>query len=457
MPRPIHRAGQAGLSLIELMIAMVLGLLVAAGIISVFISTSSSNKVQTQLATLQETGRFVVSRMSSDLRMANGQYCTNTGGVATPIATSGGTYLDGLRAPTVYAKNLTGAMYDVTTPMGGSSGGNTYPSAPSNLYAFPSFLSMRGYDCTTTACTPIDPSSALSAIPPMGTSLGDRVPGTAVLTVRYLNPSRGWAIGRTGYSYITPATAGSASSVSSITIAPDTSVGEPPASDFKSGDLAMLADCSNAQIFAVDDSSGTLSPNTSKNNGTPSLQQPSSAPRLFDFNRDFETVTYYVKLVSLNNNGAAPFTGALVRRVNGDDTAHGGSEDVIAQGVERLDFKYGVEDASGMTSLLTAAQVDSGAVACPQAAPDPLSTTSDPGCLWRAVKSIEMNILVDGQQPLYTLTNSDMSYAYTVDGSDTPTPPTDSSHTIKPTAQGFVNQLLRRQFSVLISVRNYNP
>jgi Tfp pilus assembly protein PilW len=456
MPRSIRRAAEAGLSLIELMIAMVLGLLVAAGIISVFISTSSSNRVQTQLATLQETGRFAITRISDDLRMANGQYCTNSGGIATPIATSGGTYLDGLRAPTVYAKNLTGGMFDVTTLMGSSSGGNTYPAAPTgSSYTFPSFLSMRGYDCTATTCTPIDPHGTLSAIPPMGTALGDRVPGTAVLTVRYVNPARGWSVGRPGYSYITPATAGSASSVSSITITPDTAIGEPPASDFQSGDLAMLADCSNAQIFAVDNASGTLSPDAAKNNGTITLQQPSSAPRLFDFNRDFQTVTYYVKLVSLNNNGAAPYTGELVRRVNGDDLTHGGSEDPIVQGVERLDFKYGVEDANGMTAFLSASDIDSGKVTCPPSAPSPLG--SDPGCLWRAVKSIEVSILVDGQQPLYTLTNSDMSYVYTVDGSNTPAAPSDASHTIKPTDQDFVNQLLRRQFTALVSLRNFNP
>lgn len=448
-----RRTAQAGLSLIELMIAMVLGLLVAAGIISVFISTSSSNRVQTQLATLQETGRFAINRMGDDLRMANGQYCNNSGGIATPIATSGGTYIDGLRAPTVFAKSLTG-MFDLTTPMGGSNGGNAYPAAPSSSYALPSFLSMRGYDCTTTTCTPSNPSDTIS-IPPIGTVLGKRVPGTAVLTVRYINPTSGWSIGHPGYSYITPAAAGSASPISSITITPDTAVGEPPASNFKNGDLAMLADCSNAQIFAVTNASGTLSPNAASNNGTIIQQQPSSAPRLFDFNRDFQTVTYYVKLVSLNNNGAAPYTGALVRRVNGGNTSYGGSEDILVEGVERLNFKYGVEDANGMTSFLTAAQVDSGAVACPPAAPNTLS--SDPGCLWRAVKSIEISILVDGQQPLYTLTNTDMSYAYTVDGSNTPAPPTDASHTIKPASQGFVNQLLRRQFTALVSLRNFNP
>lgn len=434
---------------------MVLGLLVAAGIISVFISTSSSNRVQTQLASLQETGRFAISRLNGDLRMANGQYCTNSGGIATPIAASSGTYLDGLRAPTVYAKNLTGGMYDVTTPMGSSNGGNTYPGVPGTPYTFPSFLSMRGYDCTTTTCTPIDPNSIISGIPPMGTALNDRVPGTAVLTVRYINPSRGWTIGRPGYSTISVAGSSSSATVSSITITPDTAIGEPPASDFKSGDLAMLADCSNAQIFSADDAGGVISVDTANNNGTPTLQQPSSAPKLFDFTRDFQTVTYYVKLVSINNNGTAPYTGALVRRVNGGVDNPGGSEDEIARGIERLDFKYGVEDGNGMTSFLTAAQVDSGAVSCPPSAPDPLG--SDPGCLWRAVKSIEVSILVDGQQPLYTLTNNDMSYVYTVDGSNTPAAPSDASHTIKPTEQGFVDQLLRRQFTALVSLRNFNP
>jgi type IV pilus assembly protein PilW len=54
----IHRPGfarrrMAGLSLIEMMIALVMALIVAAGIITVFASTSSSNKVQQQIAALQ--------------------------------------------------------------------------------------------------------------------------------------------------------------------------------------------------------------------------------------------------------------------------------------------------------------------------------------------------------------------------------------------------------------------
>jgi type II secretory pathway component PulJ len=59
-----HGHRHKGITLVELMIAMVLGLLVAAGIITVLISTSNSNKAQMQLARLQEEGRFAHGQWS---------------------------------------------------------------------------------------------------------------------------------------------------------------------------------------------------------------------------------------------------------------------------------------------------------------------------------------------------------------------------------------------------------
>jgi type IV pilus assembly protein PilW len=440
---------QAGFTLIELMVAMVLGLLVAAGIITVFISTSSSNQAQNQLARLQEEGRFAITRLDGDLRMANGQYCSNSGGTAK--MQSNGVYLDGLRAPTVYASNLNAALADLSTPMGTS----PYPADPGAKYTFPSFLAMRGYDCTASTCTPANPSTAIAAttIPAMGALYGNRVKGADVLTVRYVNPLRGWAID--GGTFITA----SGNSLSSITVVPNTAIGEPPITDFISGDLAMLADCSNAQIFVADNASGVIGPRTASNHGTPSPQAPTSAPRLFDLNRDFQTVTYYLEVVSVNNNSAAPFTGALMRRVNGGtaNANHGGSEDELVRGIERLDFKYAVEDANGNTSFLTAAQVDNnngGTLTCPPAAPNPLG--SDPGCLWRAIKSIEVSVLMDGQVPLYTLAANELMYAYSPDTS-TPGMKAPDSHAITPVSQGFVNPMLRREFTALVSVRNFNP
>jgi len=453
----IHLRRQHGFTLIELMVAMVLGLLVAAGIVTVFASTSSSNKAQTQLARLQEEGRFAIARLSTDLRMANGQYCTNTGGVAKPG--SGGTYLDHLRTPKVYAKNLigsagavSGALGDVTTAWGATSA-VTYPGAPTTSYSMPSFLFMRGYDCTLTACTPVDPNTSIATIPAMGKTLGKRVLGSDVITVRYVNPSSGWAIGGAGNSTI--ATSSSVASITSITLVQGS--GEPPLTNFANGDLAMLADCSNAQIFAATYASATgiLTPDATKNftDSSPAAQQPESAPRLFNVNRDFQTVTYYLKVVSVNNNNAAPFTGALMRRVNGGaaNAGHGGSEDELVRGIERMDFRYAVQDSAGNTSLLRANDVDA-STSCP---PSELSAVTSVGCLWRGIKSIEVSILMDGQVPLYTLADNDMFYSYSADTNPGLLAP--SGHAIKPSDQGFPDQMLRREFNALIAVRNYNP
>ena len=46
IPKQIHLAGQAGLSLIELLIAMVLGLTLATGIVQIYVGTSASERSQ---------------------------------------------------------------------------------------------------------------------------------------------------------------------------------------------------------------------------------------------------------------------------------------------------------------------------------------------------------------------------------------------------------------------------
>ncbi|HEY9130490.1 MAG TPA: PilW family protein [Dyella sp.] len=440
------RRYQAGVSLIELMVAMVLGLVVAGGIISVFISTSSSNRVQTQLARLQEEGRFAITRIVQDVSLANGQYCTNTGGTARLQAN--GTYLDGLRAPTVYTKNLQTALLssDLTTRFGVGS----YPAAPAASYTFPSFLSMRGYDCTVAACTPVDPNTIATTIPPMGKAIGNRVPGSAVLTLRYVDSSSGWAIGNN--STISSTSGATGSTINSISLVPGPN--EPAASTFKGGDLAMLADCSGAQIFSVNVSGGVLTPDAANNFTAPTAQQPQSAPKVFDFNHDYLTVTYYLQVV---DNGNGQTTGALVRQVNGNDANKNGSQDQLVRGIERLDFRYGVEDSNGNTSYLTANQVDTG-TNCPPSAPNPLLKGGvEPGCMWRAIKSIQVSILMNGQVPLYTLGPTEMQYSYSPEAPAVTGPQAPSAHTIKPSDQGFVDQLVRREFNTVVSVRNFNP
>ena len=432
--------GQSGFSLIEMMIAMVLGLLVAAGIVTVFQSTSGSNRVQRQLAVLQEEGRFAVNKIKDDVSLANSQYCSNTGGNAGQ--TSAGVALDALRSPTVYANvaggNALNSLPDLT---------NTLPTA-TTPFSMPSSIFMRGYDCTKTACTPTDPNIKVSAIPAQGTAVGNRVVGSSILTIRYLDPTRGWAIVPNGSSPGSTIVANGSGTLLEVDLKPITGQ-EPPVTDFGAGDWALLTDCSNGQIFAVSgQGSGVIKP-TAANFSQPNAFQGAAAPKLFDFNKDFNTVTYYLKVADNGNGGT---TGALIRRLNGTDQE-------MVRGIERLDFKYGVINANGNTEFLTANQVDTATDSAGNSIPCPpdvklaggMPTT---GCLWRAVKTIEVHLLMDGQTPLYTLAANEMAYTYTIDGPSQLAP---TAHAIKPSDQGFPNQLLRREFTVLVALRNYNP
>src|ERR1700754_1722494 len=257
--RPFFRRAARGVTLIELMVAMLLGLLVAGGIITIFLSTSNSNRVQTQLARMQEDGRFAIGQLNDDLAMAGGTYCNNTGGIAS--VSSSNISLDGLRTPKIYAKNFLTkpAIYENTTNWGATSGKNTYPAAPTAAYSMPSFLYMRGYNCTgSSACTPIPVTFLGGTLNTAGTAVGNRVLGTDVLTVRYLNSSRGWRLGATS------TVLGNADgTLNKITLSPAT--GEPPISQFKSN-TALIADCSSAQVFAVTGATtATITPDPGNN------------------------------------------------------------------------------------------------------------------------------------------------------------------------------------------------
>jgi type IV pilus assembly protein PilW len=59
---------QRGVSLIELMIALVIGLILLGGLIQIYLSTKQSYNAQEQLARMQESGRFAMDVITRDLR-----------------------------------------------------------------------------------------------------------------------------------------------------------------------------------------------------------------------------------------------------------------------------------------------------------------------------------------------------------------------------------------------------
>lgn len=70
---------QRGLSLVELMIAMTIGLIVTGALIYVFIGSRSTNRSNENLARVQETGRFALDFIGQDLRMVSFAGCHSRG------------------------------------------------------------------------------------------------------------------------------------------------------------------------------------------------------------------------------------------------------------------------------------------------------------------------------------------------------------------------------------------
>lgn len=434
-----------GFTLVELMIALALGLIVTAGIISVFVSTSKASNVQTQMARLQEEGRYAIGQVGTDLSMASALYGSNTGGLATQ-QTYG--YMDGLRSPTSYVQYANLGLPDDPVSL------SNPPAAP---FPLPSRIYVSGYECSTSACTPAVPASVA---PAMGAAVGKRVPGADVLTVRYVT-GRGWSAVDGGSAQVCNA----ANTLTSLSIVPQ--AGDDPLSSFQTGDLALLTDGSAAEVFKVTRTGGVFTPATDFPGYMPSCVNTQTDARLFNFTRDFTTVTYYLQLVADSNPDAPAghLVAALMRKVNG------GNAEEIARGIERLDFRYVVENADGGVIMLNADQVDAGTdaggggITCP-VQPDLSAFTGatlaelQAGCLWRALRAIEVHMLVDNGTLLPTLSAGELAYRYSCDGSSACTntgAPQAPTALTTPLANGLDKRMLRREFVGEFSVRNYNP
>jgi len=66
---------QKGLSLVELMISITLGLILLTGVVKVFLSSKTVYSTQNALSRVQETGRLAIDFMSRDIRMAGFMGC----------------------------------------------------------------------------------------------------------------------------------------------------------------------------------------------------------------------------------------------------------------------------------------------------------------------------------------------------------------------------------------------
>lgn len=435
--RSVARAG--GFSLLEVMIALTLGLLLSIGIVTLFSGTSRMNKLQDGLARLQENGRFAVTQIARDLRMSGAQFCSNTTGSS---ASDAGIPILSARAPMVYAPDLKlpdSAINSIDV------NGNPVADSATVPYVLSPRWFIQGYSCTDSACTPELPSGT-GQIPGMGLADGQRVPASDVLTVRYQRGT-GWSI---------PVNASCPVDLrDGDTITINQLEGDDPVSGMAPG-LALISDCVSPAIVPVAAVSGdVMTVGVAPGSSSGILGSVSGAlcrgnrmrdMRLFNFSSDFVTVSYYLAFRADDNPDARPNSSGsdkrlipvLIRRENG-------REQELVRGVDQMAFRFGVLDSSGNTRFLSAKQVDEGT----ECTPPPPGAKMEPGCMWRTVRVIEPHLLVNTVDEVFGL--DDASRTFHFDGAKY----TLGDGGALPSGLSAGSQL-RREFVTYVSSRNHN-
>lgn len=74
----LNQRYQHGLSLVEMMIAITLGMILIAGVIQIFSSSKQTYRVQEAMGRLQENARFALDLLGHDLRMAGNLGCSSS-------------------------------------------------------------------------------------------------------------------------------------------------------------------------------------------------------------------------------------------------------------------------------------------------------------------------------------------------------------------------------------------
>jgi len=148
--------------------------------------------------------------------------------------------------------------------------------------------------------------------------------------------------------------------------------------------------------------------------------------------------------------------------------------EVLATGVERMDFLYGTEQLAtpGSTTtfnFLDANQVQTTGTAanCPIPPVQYVRWNNSTGimdsnCLWRAVRTIEVHLLMNTVNDIQFLNETDEAYRYSVNGGTTLSYVQAQSPALSPLAPLMPNglqrgRMMRREFTAQIAVRNSTP
>ncbi len=121
---------EGGFSLIELMIAMLLGLILIGGVVNIFLASSQTYRLQEAMFRVQESGRFALDMMLRDLRDAGFQNLLPTNASRDTSITA----VQGVQAvaplPANVKASVTSEILSIPANAANSGGGVVYYVAP---------------------------------------------------------------------------------------------------------------------------------------------------------------------------------------------------------------------------------------------------------------------------------------------------------------------------------------
>ena len=298
----LRRDRQRGLTLIEIMVALVMGLVLIAGIGAVFVANKQTYRYQESLSRLQENGRIALELIARDIR-ASGY--TGCGGRSTKIK-------------------------------------NTVNKSTSILFAFGDALT--GFDSNVSYQAPTSTvGTKASWVPNAGDMFLDMaifgsgpfpVENSDVISLRVVDPTRCKVSKHNDEAavfFTTPC-------------------------DLKKNEIVMVSDCSNAAILQIDNTTGYPSGGSGKTNVVHNAgvggQDPGNWTKDLGHNYarnggifKIKTYTYYVADTGRGTDPASPLLGLY--RVSDD-----AKPEELVEGVENMQFLYGMDgDVNGSADI----------------------------------------------------------------------------------------------------------
>lgn len=329
-----------GLSLIEVMIAMVIGLALMLGVVQVFSASREASQLAQGNARAQENARFALEFLQRDIRMAGHFGCVND--------------------QAHFVKNEGDPRVNIT---GIDTGGGS---------ALDFSVSVQGYEAADTAPTnTLTLGGSWGAAAGLPGPLADLKPrgGSDVLVLRFLSP-----VG-------VPVT--SISAGSDNTIGFDSTLGKRLTEDGVSAPtLFGIADCSHADVFIGTYAAGSVK----AANATLDRYnvQPTGETMLYRA----ESIAYYI--------GTAASGEPVLMRARSNSAGNYDVREELVEGIENLQVIYGLDT----TPVIAQTTLPSGNVTVQQTAAG-VTTGADAAAAnqWRRVGQVQVGVLARSPNP----------------------------------------------------------